>query len=159
MHSSATEHPSPARVQPRVANNIKLTCCLCKESACRYRKLAALTSTDARVSQTASSTANNTSAVAGPAAAAAHPTDQAMAHTGTPSIGTTASAPAASTSAKACQPVSNCSTLRPHLTTTTRRTPRPKTPAELSTARERDAVWGDAVVLAHDLDKPSACPQ
>jgi len=70
---------------------------------------------------------------------AAHRLDPVIVRTGTASTWTIASAPAASTSAKPCQPASSCASTRTPFTPThltTRRMPaRPKLP-ELSTARE-----------------------
>ena len=132
--------------------------CLCKESACPYRKLGAPSSADGLVGQTASSIASNTSAAAKLAAAAAHPQDLVMVRTGTASTGITASAREAFTSASPCHSASTCSMPRLHLRRTPRRARRQITLRELSTAREPETVCGNTAALTHGLDNPPGCP-
>jgi len=76
----------------------------------------------------------------------------------TPSTGITASAREVFTSASPCHWASNCSMPRLHPRQTPRRTRRPITLSELSTAREPETVCGNAAVLTHGLDNPSGCP-
>jgi hypothetical protein len=102
------------------------------------------------------STASNTSAVGGPAAAAAHLLDSVTVHTGT--AFTTSSAPGASTSARHCQPALSCSPMPTNPTHPTRRTPHHPRRPELSPAREtgdRLGIWRRALAR---LGQPCGLP-
>jgi len=126
-------------LQQLSAERLSRWCLLCKEYTCLCQRRGAPTSADGLVDRMASSIASNTSVAVNQAAAAAHPLDRATVHTGTPSTGTIASAPEASTSAKSCRPMSNSAstpTQRTPTHLTSRRTSYQITPRDLSTARE-----------------------